>query len=291
MDLTTRIRIARRDIYQAFDAAPTKVFTLAQVRDLFSRNREFWRLRAAATADDFIQSMLNVSPLQRVSLEFPHRGKVRYTWREFQLLDLLQSLDASAYFCHYTAIHQHKLTEQVPKTIYLNVEQKRRAGGGTLTQDSLDRAFQRPCRTSSNFVEHEGFRVYMLSGAKTDQLGVIEFEVAQANGLIRLTDLERTLIDATVRPVYSGGPHEVGKAFGLARGHLSVNKLVAYLRKLDFAYPDHQAIGYYLQRAGYEESQLRLLRKIEIRYDFYLAHQMKETDFITEWRLHVPKGF
>ena len=108
---------------------------------------------------------------------------------------------------------------------------------------------------------------------------------------VRLTNLERTLIDITVRPVYAGGVFEVAKAFELAKEQVSVNKLVAMLNKLDFAYPYHQAIGYYLERAAYKASQLDLIRRLPIQHDFYLAHDMGETRYENSWRLHIPNGF
>jgi predicted transcriptional regulator of viral defense system len=103
--------------------------------------------------------------------------------------------------------------------------------------------------------------------------------------------LERTLIDITVRPVYAGGVFEVAKAFELAKDKLSVNALTAMLKKLKYTYPYHQAIGFYLERAGYKSSLTDLLRKIPMKFDFYLTHQKGETDFVKDWRLHIPKGF
>jgi hypothetical protein len=84
---------------------------------------------------------------------------------------------------------------------------------------------------------------------------------------------------------------EVAKAFELARETLSVNALSAMLKKLNFAYPYHQAIGFYLERAGYRASLLDLLRRFPREFDFYLAHEMSGTRFDKAWRLHVPKGF
>jgi len=37
-----------------------------------------------------------------------------------------------------------------------------------------------------------------------------------------------------------------------------------------------EAIGFYLEKAGYKDSQIKLLNKFAIKYDFYLTHQMKE---------------
>jgi predicted transcriptional regulator of viral defense system len=99
------------------------------------------------------------------------------------------------------------------------------------------------------------------------------------------------LIDATVKPMYAGGVFEVAKAFALAKDRLSVNKLIPMLRRLDFTYPYHQAIGYYLERAGYKSSQLDLVRRLPMEHDFYLTHEMGETRYEPTWRLFVPNGF
>ena len=292
MDVQTRIRIAKEDVFRAFEQSDTGVFTLAQIRALLRRNRHDWRVQESATAEQFIEVMLKVSPLREVRLDFPNRGKLRYTWGDVPLFDLLGSLDPNAYFCHYTAVYLHGLTEQIPKTIYLNVEQKLRGGGGTLTQDAIDRAFRNKCRTSKNFADYKGRRIYILNGRNTGQLGVVPMETGEAKAPIRVADIERTLIDATVRPVYSGGVHEVAKAFATACGQFSVNKLVAYLRKLGYTYPYHQAVGYYLERAGgYRKAQIDLLRQLPMEYDFYLTYRMDDPEYVSRWRLFVPKGF
>jgi hypothetical protein len=78
----------------------------------------------------------------------------------------------------------------------------------------------------------------------------------------------------------------------MARERVSVNKLVAHLKQMDFVYPYHQAIGFYLERAGgYRPAQIALLREVEMKWDFYLAHDMRDTAYSPEWRLHYPQGF
>jgi hypothetical protein len=67
--------------------------------------------------------------------------------------------------------------------------------------------------------------------------------------------------------------------------------LAATLQKLSYTYPYHQAIGFYLERAGYNPAQLDLLRRFPMEFDFYLTHQTKEKEYVKEWRLYVPKGF
>ena len=153
-------------------------------------------------------------------------------------------------------------------------------------------AFRNPQRKSNAIAIFDDMRVVLLNGMYTENLGVIEFEETPG-GVISVTDIERTLIDIVVRPVYSGGVSEVLKAYRVAKERgVSINKLCSRLKELNYIYPYHQAIGFYLEKAGvYSESQIRLLEKFEIKYDFYLAHQMKETEFSEKWRLFYPKGF
>lgn len=124
----------------------------------------------------------------------------------------------------------------------------------------------------------------------TGGLGVIQIK-GLLGEKIDVTNIERTMIDITVRPVYSGGVSEVLKAFKLAYPSLSVNKLASLLEQLNYTYPYHQAIGFYLEKAGvYNDSQINLLRKYDMSYDFYLTHQMKRMSYTRTWRLYYPKG-
>jgi hypothetical protein len=69
-----------------------------------------------------------------------------------------------------------------------------------------------------------------------------------------------------------------------------VNKLSAILTKLDFIYPYFQSVGFLLQKAGVtKESQLALMKKKDMLFDFYLSYDMKEVNYSTEWKLFYPK--
>jgi len=67
--------------------------------------------------------------------------------------------------------------------------------------------------------------------------------------------------------------------------------LSAMLKKLSFNYPYHQAIGFYLERAGYRDSSVELFRSIPRKFDFYLEHGLKENEYVKDWRLFIPKWF
>lgn len=289
MPRTSRLSIAKRDIARLFEAQQTRVFTRREIEVILSENRLSWRLAESTTASKFIDFLIGKSQLEEVRLDFAYRPVIRYTWGTVQPIQLLQSIHSAGYFSHFTAMQLHGLTDQIPKTMYFNIEQRLTGGGGVLTQPAIDRAFKLKPRTSQNVAVYRNSRVCLLNGRRTDALGVVLEESGQG---VRVTGIERTLIDAAVRPVYAGGVSEVAKAYRAAHDQVSINKLLAQLRKLNYTYPYHQAIGFYLEHSGaYRDAQLELLRQIPMEFDFYLTYQMKQVEYVKEWRLWVPKGF
>jgi predicted transcriptional regulator of viral defense system len=176
--------------------------------------------------------------------------------------------------------------------IYVNYEQAEKYNkNAMLTQERIDRALLNRPRISNNIARYKDYKICLLNGKFTNRTGVTEITIL-GNEKLFITDIERTLIDITVRPFYSGGIHEVLRAYKKATGKVSINKIAALLQKLKYIYPYHQAIGFYLQRAGvYKESQVQLLKKFDFKYDFYITHQIKEREYSKEWRLYYPKGF
>jgi hypothetical protein len=288
----SRLQIAKPDIVAFFDDGP-RVLHERQISAALSQQRAGWRLAQSTSVDDFISFLVKSAKLRKHAFAFPNRPETLYVWGEVPLLEMLLELKPHSYYSHYTAMRLHGLTEQVPKVVYLSHERTAAgAPGAELSQDAIDAAFQRPARTSNNAVDHLGQRIVLLNSAFTGELGVVPHTTEQGAGSaqVRVTNLERTLIDAAVRPAYSGGVFEVAKAFELAKDTLSVNAMGAMLRKMGFAYPYHQVIGYYLDRAGYRKSVIDMVRE-DMHFDFYLTHDMGETRYEPRWRLHVPKGF
>ena len=290
----TRIQIAKPDIVAYFDTQVSHILKLTEIAAILSKQRAFWRLAQRTNTQQFIKFLTENSALKRLDFPFPYRAETRYVWGEVPLLEVLLTLKTNAYFSHYTAVRMHGLSEQVPKTIYLNHEQKPQPQNPHLEQGRIAAAFSRRPRVSQNAIDLGDLRICMVNGMYANQLGVVNEQVSydsDAKINVRLTNIERTLIDVAVRPIYSGGIFEVLKAFRLAKDLVSVNALAAMLQKLKYVYPYHQVIGFYLERAGYKARMVDLLRRFPMDYDFYLTHEMAATEYIEDWRLYVPKGF
>ncbi len=284
----SRFSIAKPDIIEYFNNSEKKVYSKLELGDILYRERRFWRLTHSLTVDGFIELLIDGTQLKRHKLKFKPNTITRYSWGKVDILDLALGLNKNGYISHYTAVFYHGLTEQLPKTIYINTEQsKKEISNIELTQSQIDRALQKPVRLSNNFAVYRNNKIYILKGMYTDLLGV-EFDEHRN---YRVTNIERTLIDIAVRPDYAGGIWEVIKIYENAAQSVSVNKLVSYLKRLEFIYPYHQCIGFYMMKSGkYRANQIQLIRKIEMPYKFYLTHGIEDKKFSKEMNLYYPSN-
>jgi len=58
---------------------------------------------------------------------------------------------------------------------------------------------------------------------------------------------------------------------------------------MNFVYPYHQAIGFYLDQAGVSKpSELKLFLEPGLKFDFYLDYKMEDLEYSEKWRLYYP---
>ncbi len=259
-----------------------------EVVDILDELKEKGILLKTTGLEEFLSFLIDENIFEEIFIKFPRKVHHLYTFQDKKssdrdLLKIVSHFKVDGYFSHYTAAFLHGLTENIVKTIYFSEQTStiNKSNATNLLQENIDSAFSKPARETKNFSHFEGQKIVLLEN-------VFRSEGITTIDGFNVSNIEKTLLDITVRPNYSGGVHEVLSIYKNARERTSVNRLRAYLRKANYTYPYHQAIGFYLERAGYSDNVLRLMENFPQEYDFYLTHNMKNKKYSNRWKLYYP---
>ena len=289
------IHMAKGQVLRFFELSKKRVFTGDELATILQDNRDVWRLPQRMTGGKFIDFLRENGALREVRFSLQDASPdekptfVRYAWGESSPLHLALSLRKHSFLSHSSAAFVLGLSDIVPRRIFVNFEQTPKPSDrGSLSQKGIDAAFRRPQRQSSQIFQFEDHSVMILNGKHSGRFEV--GEVKWLDEILISSKLERTLIDLTVRPVYGGGVPQVLEAFRRARETASTMKILAVLKRLDYVYPYHQSVGFYMERAGFKPTQYERLKEPGLEFDFYLSYDMRETEYNSDWRVFFPKG-
>lgn len=280
----------KNEVIAVFNSIPQKVFLKRDIARLRAEDSRLQKLLTSFTIEKFIERLKRTN-LKEVKIVSPNYGKeyIRFVWGDYvPIYQIALSLKSRSYLCHHTAMYLHGLSDITSKTIYVNSEQSvKEKLGAKLEQGRIDMAFQGSARTSKYIFNCHDWQICCLNGINTKNLGIEEKEV-ENEGPLLLTSLERTMIDIVVRPTYAMGCNEVLAAYEKAKGNISVDVLIEMLKKINYTYPYHQAIGFYMEYAGYGEQDYNKLKNLGLKFDFYLDYKMPAKKYSNQWRIYYP---
>ncbi len=287
----SKFNAATTQIMEAFRQGDARIWKQSDVSTMLDLRRADWDLPHGMSGATFGKKLVEAKIVRFHHFPFPQRAERRYAQPDVALLEVLQSIKAHSYYTHSCAMQAHGLLSAPISDIYLNVEQADHVRADLPEQHRIDAAFRRNPRTTNNYFSDDVGIITLLNGMHTARLGVEEKRVdlpGRQPATISVTNLERTLIDITVRPYYAGGVEAVLTAFARARDRLQMPQLLQYLASLKYVYPYHQALGWYLDKAGYDAHATETLRRMPRPRRFYLTHNMPEQMFDETWQLFVP---
>ena len=283
---------AKDDIKTLFEQAPHLSYTRNDLIDIFDRYRLEWNIAAYRNYKHFLSFHEANDILHKEKLIHQSSGSVKQLWNKSHATHFQKGLTIKkdGYLSNFSAMQIHQITLQIPKTIFVSFDQYGSYNTDTihLEQAAVDKAFSKPQRMTTEIYksEEDSYR-YTFLQKKTNSIDVGVKTIKK----IRVTDLERTLIDIAVRPAYSGGVFEVLEAFKNALKDVDLNILDHYLNQLDYIYPYHQLIGFYLEKAGCNNKLLSLFLDKKTDINFYLTYNMSKTKLNEKWGIYFPMGF
>ena len=165
--------------------------------------------------------------------------------------EIAMALVDPAAVSHWSALHHHGLTEQVPMHVFVlttkgtwiprpRESEQRRSGSAFVVGD-----------TTYRFVQVKRNRFF---GAERVWVG---------DARVSITDLERTLLDGLTMPRYCGDFAEVLHAFGAAMNRVNTERITEYAIRLGVT--TAKRLGWVLEAQGVGKSRLRTLASLPVK--------------------------
>jgi len=166
--------------------------------------------------------------------------------------EIAMALVHPAAISHWSAMHFHGMTEQMPQRVYV-----------TTTQAIvLSRPTKRIKKDRRDAGQEINGILYKFIRIKPERFfGTKSYWVGEAK--VTITDPERTLIDGLVASKYFGDWAEVYSAFESQFSRLNLDKMIDYSIRLDTAVV--KRLGWILEKLGVENSILQRLETVPIR--------------------------
>ena len=275
-------------IDKIINSAQEQVMSSMEFGRLVSETNEIWGLKSLSR-NEIKRFLLEEYSFIEDQIIGDHSYEIYYRSNfKIDFFDVAAVRSRGSYFSYYSALYINNLTLQIPKQIYLTLERKSLdQNNNILKQENIDRVFSKPPRITSDKRNYKNFDINFINGQYQNLIGITTFRDQYA-----VSDIERTLIDIAVRPFYSGGVTQVLEAYINAKNQLDPKKLLDYYSQLNYTYPYHQVIGFYLEKAGYDsEICNEFLNFDDLEFDFYLTYNILHKEFSKKWRLYYPKGF
>lgn len=270
------------------NSAQEQVMSSMEFGRLVSETNEIWGLKSLSRGE-IKRFLLEEYSFIEDQIIGDHSYEIYYRSNsKIDFFDVAAVRSRGSYFSYYSALYINNLTLQIPKQIYLTLERKSLdQNNNILKQENIDRVFSKPPRITSDKRNYKNFDINFINGQYQNLIGITTFRSQYA-----VSDIERTLIDIAVRPFYSGGVTQVLEAYINAKNKLDPKKLMDYYAQLNYTYPYHQVIGFYLEKAGYDAKMYNeFLNFDDLEFDFYLTYNILHKEFSKKWRLYYPKGF
>lgn len=288
--MSSKFKIAQPDIKTKLRELGSNVMSKADLDIFLQQNRAGWNLPKNTTTKHFIELLIQNGDLKESKVG----NTVLYTYGTYDNYELFLALRKNSFYSHFTAIRLHELTEQTPRDVYISASRINAPNTAVvLTQENIDVAFLKPPREKMPLA-FENRKLFLISNVARDTQTITkQITDGKYEFSIRLTSLEKTMIDAVIRPHYCGGIPLVIDAFKEANEQdFSVNKALSFIHQNDYKYPYAQCLGFYLDKAGYKEAQLQLVeRKIKPQYKLYLDHNIPTSQLALDerWQVYYPK--
>ena len=165
--------------------------------------------------------------------------------------EIAMALVRPAAISHWSALHHHGLTDQIPRTVFV-----------LTTSRTVPRVRSAKAANRSGSGYPVGDAVYRFVQVKPERFyGILKVWLGEVR--VAVTDPERTLLDGLSMPHLCGDFAEVLRAFSVHRKDLDIDRAIEYSLRLDAI--TARRLGWVLEDLGIESPHLDRLEGVPMK--------------------------
>jgi predicted transcriptional regulator of viral defense system len=198
------------------------------------------------------------------------------------------------YVSNYTALYWNELVNQKPSTYYISKEVANRTAvhSDEYNADSVRQVFMKSHRHTTRSFSYKKLQAFIVEKQDLDMIGLTTktIDISGRKISFKMTDVERTLIDAVISPQYSGGIMTLIDCFSKAR--IDIEKLYNIYEKYNPYYPFWQIIGLLFEKTKTQDAAdiWKSYFDMEMK-EFYIDRKFRSDWEISDtWKIRYPKG-
>lgn len=197
-----------------------------------------------------IGNMLEKDLVKRVE-----KGKYILTevWNELDIYEIVPDIFQPSYIAFWSALHYHKMTDQVPRTVFLVTTKRKKS------------------------LRFQGQKVKYVTVKRSLFFGYERYDK------VVVSDIEKTVIDCLRHPEYSGGISQIREAIS---DELDTDRLIEYC-VLTGSSAVASRLGYLLEEQDIEFHKEELKEPIDTYTK--LDPKQKGSALNSEWKLYVKR--
>lgn len=208
-------------------------------------------------------------------------------------IDLLEGWTREkCYLSHFSALYFNNLIDQRPTSHYLSMDLHRpREVRGAINNLAMRQSFMKSAKTTTKVGVFDRTTFYFIERNQGGEgVVTIDMEEDDISYKLRVTNVERTLLDSIIAPQYAGGVLTVVEA--MRQAPISTRELIRIYSSLGLLYPYWQRVGFLLDLAGKREEASDWHDSFKLsKTEFYLEHEYRDTwKFDPKWSLYFPAG-
>jgi len=221
--------------------------------------------------------------LKTYSVSSEKINKVRYTlFQDINMYHFVSSFEKHGFFTMSTALNIQGYSDQKREFIFYAKEQspKRYLLDNILTQEAIDRAYQKEYRYTKSIASYEDKYIIYLTPKHTNRFEVIEY-----NGY-DVSSINRAFVEMIMHVQYFKSYDAVIEILKPLKGKLDPDRIFKVIEVFDPIYPYFQLIGYSLEKVGFEKDDLNLFKQQVSNMKFYTQKGNDKYQLDSYWNVY-----